>query len=268
MEKLIVLGTGNGGVTKCYNTCFALKKENEYFVIDGGGGNQILNNLEASNIDLSSIHNIFLSHNHLDHIIGVLWLIRVIGVKIARNKNYIGNLNVYASDESMEALTTLVNMLAPKNVKEIWGKKIELHVINDNEEVDILGCKTIFVDINAQKEKQFGFKMKVSNNKYLVFLGDEPFNESLHKIANNADWLLHEAFCLDSEEDKYHSHEKGHCTVKEASENAKILNSKNLILWHTVDDDLKNRKGNYIKEAKIYFGGNVFIPNDLDVIDL
>lgn len=268
MEKLIVLGTGNSWVTKCYNTCFALKKEDEYFVIDGGGGNQILSNLEASNIDIFSIHNIFLSHNHLDHIIGVLWLIRVIGVKIARNKNYIGNLNIYASDESIEALTILVNMLAPKNVKEIWGTKIQLHIVTDNEEVDILGCKTTFFDIKAKKEKQFGFKIKVNNEKYLTFLGDEPYNESLYKIAKGTDWLLHEAFCLDYEEEKYHSHEKGHCTVKEASENAKILSSKNLILWHTVDDDLKNRKDNYTKEAKIYFSGNVFVPNDLDVIDL
>lgn len=36
MEKLIVLGTGNATVTKCYNTCFALKKEDEYFLVDAG----------------------------------------------------------------------------------------------------------------------------------------------------------------------------------------------------------------------------------------
>lgn len=36
MEKLIVFGTGNATVTKCYNTCFALKKEEEYFLVDAG----------------------------------------------------------------------------------------------------------------------------------------------------------------------------------------------------------------------------------------
>ena len=50
MEKLIVLGTGNATVTKCYNTCFALKKENEYLLVDAGGGNQILSILENKNI--------------------------------------------------------------------------------------------------------------------------------------------------------------------------------------------------------------------------
>ena len=34
MEKLIVLGTGNAMVTKCYNTCFALQQGDEYVLVD------------------------------------------------------------------------------------------------------------------------------------------------------------------------------------------------------------------------------------------
>jgi len=29
-HKLIVLGTGNAGALKCYNTCFALQNNDEY----------------------------------------------------------------------------------------------------------------------------------------------------------------------------------------------------------------------------------------------
>ena len=40
MEKLIVLGTGNASVTKCYNTCSIIQDEKgKYFMIDAGGGN-------------------------------------------------------------------------------------------------------------------------------------------------------------------------------------------------------------------------------------
>ena len=38
MEKLIMLGTGNAAVTKCYNTCFALQDNEDYFLVDTGGG--------------------------------------------------------------------------------------------------------------------------------------------------------------------------------------------------------------------------------------
>lgn len=31
MEKLIVLGTGNASVTKCYNTCSIIQDEKEIF---------------------------------------------------------------------------------------------------------------------------------------------------------------------------------------------------------------------------------------------
>ena len=32
--ELIMLGTGSAMVTKCYNTCFALRREEEYFLMD------------------------------------------------------------------------------------------------------------------------------------------------------------------------------------------------------------------------------------------
>ena len=45
-ETLILLGTGNATVTKCFNTCFAIKTGEEYFLVDTGGGNGIMTQLE------------------------------------------------------------------------------------------------------------------------------------------------------------------------------------------------------------------------------
>ena len=42
MERLIVLGTGNAQAIHCYNTCYAMQKGEEYFLVDAGGGNGIL----------------------------------------------------------------------------------------------------------------------------------------------------------------------------------------------------------------------------------
>lgn len=44
--KITMLGTGNALVTECYNTCFVLEDEGEYFMIDGGGGNEVLKQLK------------------------------------------------------------------------------------------------------------------------------------------------------------------------------------------------------------------------------
>ena len=33
MERLIVLGTGNAQAIHCYNTCYAMQKGEEYFLV-------------------------------------------------------------------------------------------------------------------------------------------------------------------------------------------------------------------------------------------
>ena len=67
MERLIVLGTGNAQAIHCYNTCYAMQKGEEYFLVDAGGGNGILSQLDKAGITLESIHNIFVTHAHNDH---------------------------------------------------------------------------------------------------------------------------------------------------------------------------------------------------------
>ena len=40
--ELTMLGTGSALVTECYNTCFVLQEDQQYFMVDGGGGSTIL----------------------------------------------------------------------------------------------------------------------------------------------------------------------------------------------------------------------------------
>ena len=51
-ETLILLGTGNATVTKCFNTCFAIKTGEEYFLVDTGGGNGIMTQLGKAGIPI------------------------------------------------------------------------------------------------------------------------------------------------------------------------------------------------------------------------
>ena len=43
---------------------------------------------------------------------------------------------------------------------------------------------------------------------------------------------------------------------------------QNLIILHTEDNDLKNRKKLYTSESRKYFNGNVYVPNDLEIIEI
>ena len=60
-----ILGTGNALATRCYNTCFTLHGSNgELLLVDAGGGNGILSQLDHAGIDLCSIHDMFITHTH------------------------------------------------------------------------------------------------------------------------------------------------------------------------------------------------------------
>nr|WP_288160728.1 MBL fold metallo-hydrolase [uncultured Sharpea sp.] len=71
--ELTMLGTGNALVTECYNTCYVFEENDKYFLVDGGGGNEILKRLKYNNIDYRKIHDIMITHKHIDHLLGIIW---------------------------------------------------------------------------------------------------------------------------------------------------------------------------------------------------
>lgn len=82
MDKLIVLGTGNAMVTRCYNTCFALMQGEEAVLVDAGGGNGILVQLKKAGIAIPQIRHLIVTHEHCDHLLGVVWILRSVGTQM------------------------------------------------------------------------------------------------------------------------------------------------------------------------------------------
>ncbi len=267
MESLIMLGTGNATVTKCYNTCFALQNNDEYFLVDTGGGNGILAQLESAGIPLDTIHNIFISHEHTDHSLGIIWLIRMIATQMKKGK-YQGTLNIYCHKELEETIMTIVNLTVQKKFTELIGDRIIFIQVEDAGKEEILDHEFTFFDICSTKAKQFGFMMNMGNGKKFTFLGDEPYREVEHQYAIDAEWLLHEAFCLYDDREIFQPYEKHHVTVKDACELAAELHVNNLILYHTEDKNIDNRKMLYTEEGKASYKGNLYVPDDLERIKL
>lgn len=267
MGKLTILGTGSAMVTKCYNSCFTLSNDKEYFLVDTGGGNTILTNLEKSDININKIHHVFISHSHNDHITGIIWIIRAVAQQII-NGNYEQNLYIYCHKDVETIIRTISNLLLQKKFINYIDDRILFKSIVNNTSFNIIDWNVNFFDIKSNKLLQYGFSTKLRNDKTLTFLGDEPYNDNLFNYTNNADYLIHEAFCLYSQRDIFHPYEKFHSTVKDACENAQKLNVKNIILIHSEDKNLENKKNLYKEEGSQFFNGNIIVPNDLEVIYL
>ena len=265
--QITLLGTGNALVTECYNTCFVLSEGDKNLLVDAGGGNGILHQLRHAGFKLQDIHEIFVTHQHIDHLLGVIWLIRIMAQLMLRD-NFSGDVNIYSHDEVINLLRDItVKLLLPYQAAYL-GQRIHLITINDNDTRNIVSHDITFFDIHSARTKQYGFIMTLNGEKFLTCCGDEPCHEACESYVRNSELLLHEAFCLYSQVDVFKPYEKHHSTVRDAAMLAERLGVKNLLLYHTEDSNLINRKELYTSEARKYFAGKVFVPYDLEVITL
>lgn len=264
MIKLIMLGTGHGVVLNLYNTCFAIKNNDGVFLVDTGGSIEIIKRLKQANIKLEEIKNIFVSHSHTDHILGLIWMFKKMN-RMAMHGEIKQKINILCNDVVYEAIKGVSRYLLPSKTIEQLDEFINYVIVNDKDKYIINNIEYEFFDIHSKGTKQFGFEC-LMDNQHFIFLGDEPLNPILNERVKNADYVMHEAFCLDREENIFHAYEKNHSTALSAAKTMNELDVKNLILYHTEESHGNDRKKLYTEEAKRIFDGNIIVPDDMEVI--
>ncbi len=266
-EKLVVLGTGNAMATKCYNTCFALQSSEGTILVDAGGGNGIFTQLEKAGIPITDIHEMIVTHAHTDHLLGVIWIIRKV-TSLMLSNGYDGLFHIHCSEAVEEALRVICRLTLAKKFTNLFGDGVRFERIADQVTHPILQYQVTFFDIHSTKMEQHGFTLRLQNGRVLTCMGDEPFNPICRPFVENSDWLLSEAFCLYNDRDRFKPYEKHHSTVKDACELAERLHIGHLVLWHTEDRNYPNRQKLYLDEGRSYFHGDLYVPYDLDILEL
>lgn len=267
MDRLIFLGTGRAHAMNCYNACLALHNGQECLLVDGGGGNGILSALKQAQIKFGQIHHLFISHAHIDHLFGVIWVIRLIAFEILSNR-YEGVLNLYCNEDVLKSIQIISQVTLRESMLDLFGTRIVFNSVTDNEKRRILDYTVLFFDIHSQNALQYGVKIRLPDGQIVTFLGDEHYDEKCLCHAVAADWLICDALCLEAEKEIHHPHAIHHSTVKDSCLLAQRVKARNLILWHSEDDQIELRKARYIAEGRQYFTGIIHVPDDLDVIDL
>lgn len=148
--NITMLGTGNAMVTECYNTCFVLQDGEKHLLVDGGGGNTLLRQLKQAGFDWKDMREIFVTHKHVDHLMGIVWMIRMICQHMKQGQ-YEGEAWIYGHDEVIGLLGEMAEQLYPKKLTDFIGKRLHLVVVNDGEERTLMGHKVTFFDIQSTK---------------------------------------------------------------------------------------------------------------------
>ena len=99
-----------------------------------------------------------ISHKHIDHIMGIIWMIRVI-CQHMRQGAYDGEAVIYGHAEVIALLRELSEKLIQKKDVAMIGQRLHLIPVEDGASKEILGKKVTFFDIQSTKAKQFGFCM-------------------------------------------------------------------------------------------------------------
>ena len=267
MEKLTVLGTGYALATRCYNTCFAITNDRGTLLVDAGGGNGILRQMEDAHLGFETVHDFFITHAHPDHLGGAVWVLRKV-MTMMRGGQFDGELHIYCHKTVRKGLEAITDLMLQKKFVKLIGERVLFHDIEDGTQAQMCGFHVTVMDIRSTKLLQFGFELTLSGGARLTCLGDEPCCGPCAERVRGTDWLLCEAFCLKAQADVFKPYEKHHSTVADAAALASELGVRHLVLWHTEDRCIERRKALYTAEARESYTGDLYVPDDLETIEL
>ena len=115
--KLTMLGTGNALVTECYNTCFVIDDNGKYLMVDGGGGSTVLHQLKHAGFDWMDMRHIFVTHKHVDHLMGIIWMVRMI-CQFMNHGDYQGEAYIYSHREVLDLIRDIAGKLLLYHTKD------------------------------------------------------------------------------------------------------------------------------------------------------
>jgi len=172
-NTLKILGC-SGSISKGHRTtCF---KINENILIDAGSGV-----LDLTIDELKKLDHIFITHSHLDHILGIPLLADAIG-SLKRKP-----INIYAAAETINALkNNIFNNIIWPDFSTIPSKTkpfIKYHLINDKD-ITIKSIRIKPFKVN-HTVPAIGFKIS-SKTSSIIFSGDTGPSPNFIKIINDA----------------------------------------------------------------------------------
>ena len=242
--KITFLGTAGWlGLNNSETSCILIEEKKFNLILDLGTGVKNINNIKIKKKPTF----IFLSHLHLDHIIGVHYL------------NFIRdfpNLKIFTHALHYDSFKKLFNSPYTLNFKK-YKKKIEIYKFSKKLNIDLPFQYTFKKLIHP--DNSYGFKFIIQNKK-IVYCTDTRYCKNILKLSKKSDLLILECNQI-KKKNNYH------LSANEIKKNFNKFSSQKIVLTHYSPDEFKNYKERNIKLKKLK-NLNINILKDLDVIFL
>jgi ribonuclease BN (tRNA processing enzyme) len=246
--RFIFLGTNGWYDTETGNTTCTLIETNDSFVVlDAGNGFYKLDDY-ISDISKKPIY-LFLSHFHLDHIIGL---------HILNKFNFKNGISIYGQSGTGKILDTIINQ--PYTVP--FAKlpfKVNIYEISERR-YDVpfpFECKFL---VHASKCLGYRFEL---DGKIIAYCTDTGICENAIKLAEDADLLITECSLKRGQDNEPWPH----LTPDDAVKIAKEAKAKNLALTHFDANIYRFSEERMVlqKEMEKIFENIIFAYDDLEL---
>ena len=235
-------------------------------LLDTGAGLDIVRLLIAAKCEPAEVRDIFVSHQHMDHVGGLepllLWSI----IRALRSQGHppSDETRVYAERRVHADIEGLFGAIATA-VPRLFHDKLRWVEAADGEPAELRGgarLTTFLVDHAPLDGGAMGCMVERDGAR-LVYSGDTRPTKRLIEAAQGADLLIHETGGLDAHASEVHR--QGHSTAGDAGRIAAAAEVGRLILTHVPTDRLVETM---LAEARAAFSGPVEMASDLGVIEV
>lgn len=253
--ELRILGCGSAKPTLLHNpSSQVIFLRGRCFMIDCGEGTQL--QMTRYGVSSSSITDIFISHLHGDHFLGLPGLLGTMCLD-GRTKP----LRIYTFPEGIDLLKHIMKV----TVGEIAETLISYYPLNSEKKESILDDTDMKVEsfpLNHRvptcgfifREKPYGKKNVDKPMVSYAYCSDTIFYPTIIESIKGVDTLFHEATY--NEKMKHKAAPRGHSTACEAGEIATLADARNLIIGHyskSIRDEAELER-----EAETKFNGKVY----------
>ena len=268
--RVRLLGTGGAANEGRHQACLLVewgdRSEGGRILLDTGSGLDVVRQLVAVGCEPTGIRDIFVSHQHVDHVGGLepLLLWSIIKVLRERRRPPGEETRVYAELRVLAGIEQLLDAVASV-APRLFGGKLRWVPGVDRATATLPGgawLRTFLVDHQPVGGGAMGCVVELERVR-LVYSGDTRPVRQLIDAARDADVLVHEAGGLD--EDAPEIHRQGHSTAGDAGRVAREAGVGRLILTHLPSEGLAELM---LAEARIAFGGPVELARDLALIEI
>ncbi len=268
--RLILLGTGTPNPEPDHSgPAVAVVSGTSVYIVDSGPG--VVRRAAQAGIRMDQLTQVFITHLHSDHTVGLPDLIFTPAVTGRREPLEIyGPPGLRAMVRHImkawsEDMQIRLHGLEPA-VKEAY--LVHTHEIKPGEIYrDAAARVSAFAVSHGSWKYAYGYRFEVGG-KVIVISGDTSFSENLIAAAHGCDILVHEFYSQKGWEsrtpDWQRYHAAFHTSAPDVGKLAARVQPKKLVLYHELP--MGQPPEEVLREIRQYFHGEVIYGKDLDVI--